>query len=95
MKTPEQKVAEQIATLSENHWFNAATMGRYLSDQPIYTLDRIMELVAMIIHYQDLRHTTEGTAGRTSEGLFLANELNKTIKETKTKYKFNNLALPK
>lgn len=95
MKTTETKLADQIANATEDHWFNPAVIGRLLANQPIYTLDRIMEMVAQIIRAQEIRHDTEWENGRTSEGLFLAKELNKTIKAVKKKYKFNNLNLPK
>lgn len=95
MKTTETKLADQIANATEDHWFNPAVIGRLLANQPIYTLDRIMEMVAQIIRAQEIRHDTEWEHGRTSEGLFLAKELNKTIKAVKKKYKFENLNLPK
>lgn len=101
-KTPEIRVAEQIANLVESHWFNPATMARYLMDQPFYTIDRIIELVAQIIYYDSKRHLDElGTesgiynSGNTSEGLFLANELNIKLTELVNMYKWENLTLPK
>ena len=48
IKTPETKVVEQIANLTESHWFNGAILGRQLSEQPLYTLDRIMEMVVVL-----------------------------------------------
>jgi hypothetical protein len=33
-KTPEIKVAEQLVNLTESHWFNPATLARYMADQP-------------------------------------------------------------
>jgi hypothetical protein len=80
MASKEQKVAEAIAELTESHWFNPAIMGRILSDQPIYTLDKIMDMVKWIIHYQNQRYKVEQVAGRTSEGLLLAHELDTQIK---------------
>jgi len=91
----EIKIANAIADLTENHWFNPAVLGRMLADQPIYTVDRVMEMVAQILHYQNQKYETENQNGRTSEGLFLAKELNNQLKIAKTKYKFNNLSLPK
>ena len=81
--TPEIKVAEQLVNLTESHWFNPATLARYMADQPIYTLDRIMELVAQIIHYQTNRYGLEQVNGRTSEGLLLAAKLDKVVKSIK------------
>lgn len=101
MKTPEQKVAEQLATLTESHWFNPISLARILTDQPFYTTDRMMELVAQVIHWASKRHQDELTpggvyeSGSSSEGLFLANELNKTLAKLKTMYDWENIELPK
>ena len=100
MKTPEQKVAEQLVNLTEDHWFNAASLARYLTDQPYYTTDRIMELVAQIIKWGGRRHEDELTpsgvyqSNSSSEGLFLANELSKTLDELTKTYQWDNLKLP-
>jgi len=100
-KTPEIKLAEQITNLSEDHWFNPAIMARYLVDQPYYTTDRIMELVAQIIKWGGRRHNDELTPGgiyesnTSSEGLFLANELSKTLDKLNKTYIWENIKLPK
>ena len=100
MKTPEQKVAEQLVNLTEDHWFNAASLARYITDQPYYTTDRIMELVAQIITWGGRRHEDELTpsgvyeSNSSSEGLFLANELSKYLNELKQTYVWENLKLP-
>ena len=100
-KTPEIKVAEQLTNLTEDHWFNAASLARYLTDQPYYTTDRIMELVAQIIKWGGRRHEDELTpsgiyeSNTSSEGLFLANELSKYLDELKQAYVWENLKLPK
>ena len=93
-KSPADKVADQLVELTENHFFNPAIFGRGLADQPIYTTDRIMEMVAQIISHQAKRHKTEATNGRTSEGLFLAKELDRMLKHLTDTYKWNNLKLP-
>jgi hypothetical protein len=93
--TPETKVAEQLANLTESRWFNPASLGRYLADQPYYTIDRIMEMIVYIISNNAHRHDREMVKGHTSEGLFLAGELNTLINEIKDKYVFDNLNLPK
>jgi len=94
-KTPADKVADQLVDLTENHFFNPALFGRKLADQPIYTTDRIMEMVAQIISYQAKRYKTEATNGRTSEGSFLAKELDRMLIHLTDTYKWNNLKLPK
>ena len=100
-KTKEIKVAEQLVNLTEDHWFNAAILARYLTDQPFYTVDRIMELVAQIIRWQANRHNDElniedgiYNSGQTSEGLFLANELNQTLNRLIKTYQWENIKLP-
>lgn len=93
--TNETKIANAIADLTENHWFNPAVLGRMLADQPIYTIDRVMEMVAQILHYQNQKYEAEYNNGRTSEGLFLAKELNNQLNIVKRKYKFHNVSLPK
>jgi hypothetical protein len=99
-KTPEQKVAEQLTNLTEDHWFNAASLARYLTDQPYYTTDRIMELVAQLIRWGGKRHEDELTpsgvyeSNTSSEGLFLAHELNKTLNKLIKTYEWENLKLP-
>ena len=101
MKTREIKVAEQLVNLTEDHWFNPAILARYLTDQPFYTVDRIMELVAQIIRWEANRYTDEldtedgiYNSGLTSEGLFLANELNQTLNKLIKTYKWENIKLP-
>ena len=101
MKTPEQKVAEQLVNLTEDHWFNAASLARYITDQPYYTTDRIMELVAQIIKWGGRRHEDELTpsgvyqSNSSSEGLFLANELSKALDQLSKDYVWENIKLPK
>lgn len=94
MMTPEQKLADQIANAVESHWFNPAVIGRMLANQPIYTLDKVMEMVAQIVRTQAQRADDESRNGRTSEGLFLAQELNKQIELLQHRYTFNTLKLP-
>ena len=91
-KTPEIKVAEQLINLTESHWFNPATLGRYMADQPLYTIDRVMEMIAQTVHYINKRYGQEQINGRTSEGLLLAAKLDKTIKSIKHT---DNIKLPK
>lgn len=93
--SPEMKAAEQLANLTENHWFNPAVLGRMLSEQPYYTIDRIMELVAHIIRNQSIKHQREAENGNTTEGLLLAHELHNQMQLIKKQYKFKNLKLPK
>ena len=88
----ETKVGELIANSVEDHYFNPAAVGRYLAAQPYYTADRVMELVLWVIEKNARRHDSENN--QTSEGLWLAAELDKVIDKYKKKYKFENIKLP-
>ncbi len=93
--TREEKLANDIANLVEDHWFNPATVGRILANQPYYTIDRVMEVVAWVIEKQAGRHDDELSKNQpSSEGLWLAKELDKVIDRYKTKYTFENIKLP-
>jgi len=94
-KTPEIKVAEALVNLTESHWFNPAILGRYLADQPYYTIDRIMEMIVYIIKEQSRRHDTEVVDDLSSEGILLARELYECVRAYKEGREFKNLNLPK
>ena len=94
-KTQEIKVAELLVNLSDDHWFNPAIFGRYLAEQPLYTVDRIMEMVAYIISEQTKTYELQKVRGTSSEGLLLANELNECIKAYQEVTVISNLTLPK
>jgi hypothetical protein len=95
MKTPEIKVAEQLTNLMDDHWFNPTIFGRYLAEQPLYTIDRVMEMVVSIISEQAKTYQLHKTKGETTEGLLLANELNECIKAYQEHTVISNLKLPK
>lgn len=95
MKTPESKVAEQLVNLTENQWFNPAVFGRYLSEQPHYTIDRIMEMITQILKYNNIRYQHDLEHGQTSEGLILSNELHHATKQIREMNTFKNLNLPR
>ena len=95
MKTQEMKVAESLVNLMDDHWFNPTVFGRYMAEQPLYTIDRIMEMIVSIINEQSKVHSTNIARDNTSsEGLLLANELNECIKAYQEDNKLNNLKLP-
>jgi hypothetical protein len=94
-KTPEIKLAEQLVNLTDDHWFNPTIFGRYLADQPVYTIDRIMEMLASIISEIDKVYELLKVSGTSSEGLLLANELNECIKAYMEVNVISNLKLPK
>jgi hypothetical protein len=94
-KTVEIKVAEQLVNLTDDHWFNPTIFGRYLADQPVYTIDRIMEMLASVISELDKVYELLKVSGTSSEGLMLANELNECIKAYMEVNVISNLKLPK
>jgi hypothetical protein len=91
--TPETKVAEQLTNLMESHWFNSSIFGRYMADQPFYTIDRTMEMVTQLIRYISKR--AEHDTSITSDGIRLAVELESAIKAIRELESFDNLRLPK
>jgi hypothetical protein len=95
MKTKEQKLADEFANATDDHWFNSAIMAHLLSNQPHFTVDRVMEVVAHLLKFNSKRYKADFEQGVTSEGLFLSNELNSHLNMLSKKYKWNNLSLPK
>ena len=95
MNTKEHKLATAIANATEDHYFNSASVARYLADQPYYTIDRVMELVLWIIEKSARQHDNEWENGKTSEGLFLAKELDNVANKLIKKYNWQHLSLPK
>ena len=95
MKTKEEQIGELLANSVEDHFFNPAALGRYLAEQPIYTLDRIMEVVAWVIEKQARRYDREvETGGMVSEGLAIARTLDKVIDKIKITNNLKNVQLP-
>ena len=93
-KTTEIKIAEQLTNLMDDHWFNPTIFGRYLAEQPLYTIDRVMEMVVSIISEQAKTYQLHKIRGESTEGLLLANELNECIKAYREVTVINNLRLP-
>ena len=94
-KTIEIKVAEQLVNLTDDHWFNPTIFGRYLADQPVYTIDRIIEMLVSVISEIDKVYELLKVSGTSSEGLLLANELNECVKAYMEVNVISNLKLPK
>jgi len=95
MQSKEQKIGELLANSVEDHFFNPAALGRYLAEQPIYTLDRVMEVVAWVIEKQARRYEREiEQNGAVSEGLALAYKLDTVIDKIKLKNTFEHIKLP-
>jgi hypothetical protein len=95
MQSKEHKIGELLANSVEDHFFNPAALGRYLADQPIYTVDRVMEVVAWIIEKQAERYRREvSNNGTISEGLIIANMLDKMIDKIKVSNDLKSVKLP-
>ena len=93
-KTQEIKVAESLVNLMDDHWFNPTIFGRYLAEQPIYTIDRVMEMIVSVIAEQAKMYDVYSNQGTYTEGLMLAKELNECIKAYQESNQLNNLKLP-
>jgi hypothetical protein len=80
-KSSEEKLAEKITDELSNHYFNVSVLANVLTTYyPIYTQDRLMELVKYIIKYNSIRMKSEWEANEvTSDGLLLADALNDLI----------------
>jgi glucuronate isomerase len=79
-KVPEQKIAEQLAELMNNHNFNPAVFANLIvNEQSLYTQDKLVELMTHIIEYQDTRFKIEWDLNKTSEGLMLSSHLAEVI----------------
>ena len=95
MKTKEHQIGELLANSVEDHFFNPAALGRYLAEQPIYTIDRIVEVVAWIIEKQAERYRREvANDGTVCEGLIIANHLDKVIDKIKVTNDLKSVQLP-
>jgi hypothetical protein len=95
MKNKEQQIGELLANSVEDHFFNPAALGRYLSEQPTYTIDRVIEVVAWIIEKQARRYEREIENGGTiSEGLVIAYKLDQVIDKIKDSNTFDHVKLP-
>ena len=81
-KTEEQKAVEVLVKAMDNHWFNPAIFANLIvNEQPLYTQDKLIELMTYIIQYQAGRMADAAENGETSEGLILASVLNEVIEE--------------
>ena len=94
MASKETKLGELIANSVEDHWFNPATLGHYLANQPNWTIDRVMEVVLWIIEKNARIYEAKAAAGEVSEGLALAYKLDQIIDQIKVANTFNHIKLP-
>jgi hypothetical protein len=81
-KTEEQKAVEALVKALDNNWFNPAIFANLIvNEQPLYTQDKLLELISYIIQYQAERMEQAAEHGETSTGLILAHTLNQVIAE--------------
>jgi len=81
-KSKEEKLAEQMAEYLSDHFFNPAIFANLITtDYPVYTQEKLMELIKWVIKYGQRRFEYEWEAGETSEGLMLADALNDTLNQ--------------
>lgn len=94
-KVPEQKIAEQLAELMNNHNFNPAVFANLIvNEQSLYTQDRLVELMTHIIEYQDTRFKIEWDLNKTSEGLMLSSHLAEVIAVHKNPISDTQMSIP-
>jgi hypothetical protein len=93
-QSKEIKVGELLANSVEDYWFNPATLGHYLSQQPNWTIDRVMEVVCWIIEKNAGVYKDKAGKQEVSEGLALAYRLDELINRIKEANQFNHIKLP-
>lgn len=94
MASKEIKVGELLANSVEDHYFNPATLGYYLSQQPNWTIDRVMEVVLWIIEKNARVYEDRAGNQMVSEGLILAYKLDQIVDRIKEANKFEHIKLP-
>ena len=94
MASKEIKVGELLANSVEDHYFNPATLGYYLSQQPNWTIDRVMEVVLWIIEKNARVYEDRAGNQSVSEGLALAYKLDQIVDRIKEANKFEHIKLP-
>jgi hypothetical protein len=79
-ETLENKVINVLLEALDNHWFNPTLVAHGLvSNNPIYTQDKLSDLIVEIIKQQSHRYNNEWELGRTSEGLMMSARLNDMV----------------
>lgn len=93
-QSKEIKVGELLANSVEDHWFNPATLAHYLSNQPNWTIDRVMEVVLWIIEKNARIYQAKAGREDVSEGLILAYKLDGIVNRIKDSNQFNHVKIP-
>jgi hypothetical protein len=78
-KSDEEKLVDKITQALDNHWFNPSLAAQLIIAHPIYTQDKIMDLMKEIIKLQASRYQREWEHDQTSAGLMLAAHLAEVI----------------
>jgi hypothetical protein len=94
MASKEIKVGELLANSVEDHFFNPATLGYYLSQQPNWTIDRVMEVVCWIIEKNARIYEAKAGHQEISEGLAIAYKLDQIVDRIKEANDFKHVRLP-
>jgi len=94
MASKEIKIGELMANSVEDHYFNPATLGYYLSQQPNWTIDRVMEVVCWIIEKNARIYEAKAGHQEVSEGLALAYKLDQIVDRIKQANNFQHIKLP-
>ena len=94
MNSKEIKVGELLANSVEDHWFNPATLAHYLSQQPNWTIDRVMEVVLWIIEKNAGVYKAKEGKQEISEGLAIAYTLDNMVNRIKEANQFQHIRLP-
>lgn len=81
-KTDEDKIAEQLQAVLDNHWFNPMICASVIVNRfPLYTQDRLMELIKEVIRQQAQNFEGAWEEGYTSEALILSSHLSEVIEQ--------------
>jgi hypothetical protein len=79
-KIPEAKVVEALASLLDNYWFNPKIFANLIvNEYPLYTQDKLTELIVEIVRYQKQRFSHELEHGETSSGLLFSEYIGSII----------------
>jgi hypothetical protein len=81
-KTDEEKIVDQLQEVLDNHWFNPMICASIIVNHlPLYTQDRLMELMKEVIKQQAGNFQTAWAEGYTSEALLLSSHLAEVIEQ--------------
>jgi len=81
-KTDEEKIVEQLQVVLDNHWFNPMICASIIVNHlPLYTQDRLMELMKEVIKQQAGNFKAAWEEGYTSEALMLSSHLAEVIEQ--------------